>query len=289
MREVVSKLKPEGDILLTPAVKKAAWGSIVVEHHRQPPGECKLCIPQHTIRIALQESKIQRRVEGGRLLNNPVMNGDIAIFPSRIQQWISWQENAEFVLIFLEPSLVAQAASESNYPERVEIIGKCEEDRDPQLQYIGLALKAELETGGVASRLYVESLANLLTVHLLRQHSAFRQKVQDFTGGLAPGKLQSVLKYINENLEQDVALADLAEAVEMSPYHFARMFKQATGVAPHQYMIERRVEHAKRLLAKTELPIAEISYRLGFSSQSHFTAVFRKLTATTPKAYREAL
>ena len=290
----VVDLKTEDHILpsLLPvgyAFKKAVWDGIVIEYHRQPPNECKLCIPQHTIRIALKESKIQRRVEGGRLLNNPVTNGDIAVFPSQIQQWVRWQENAEFILLFLDPSLIARAASESNFADRVEIIGRSQEVRDPQILNIGLALRAELEEGGLGGRLYGESLANALAVNLLRRHSAFKQKVQDFTGGLAPRKLRRAIEYINDHLEHDVALSAIAQAVEMSPYHFARMFKQSTGLAPHQYLLERRIERAKELLANKDLPLAEIAYLLGFSSQSHFTAIFRKLTTTTPKVYREAL
>lgn len=289
-----SKLKMESQTLLpSPSVthffKKAVWDGIVVEHYRQPPGECKLCIPQHTIRIALKDCIIQRRVEGGRLLSNHVTNGDIAVFPSHIQQWIRWEENAEYILIFLDSSLVARAAAELNYAQGIEIIGKCEEVRDPQLEHIGLALKAELEEEGLAGSLYSESLANSLAVHLLRRHSAFRQKVKNFSSGLAPRQLRLALEYINEKLEYDVGLLEIAEAVEMSPYHFARLFKQSTGLAPHQYVIERRIERAKELLANKDLPIVEIAYSLGFASQSHFTATFRKLVAITPKAYRQSL
>jgi AraC family transcriptional regulator len=84
-------------------------------------------------------------------------------------------------------------------------------------------------------------------------------------------------------------LGELAATVGLSPYHFTRLFKQSIGHTPHQYVIACRIERAKHLLAHTELSIAEIAYRVGFASQSHFTTHFRKLIATTPKAYRGKL
>jgi len=77
--------------------------------------------------------------------------------------------------------------------------------------------------------------------------------------------------------------------VEMSPYHFARLFKQSTGFTPHQYLINSRIERAKMLLAEKKLSIAEICEYVGFRSPSHFIALFRKFTSMTPKAYRDQL
>jgi AraC-like DNA-binding protein len=83
--------------------------------------------------------------------------------------------------------------------------------------------------------------------------------------------------------------AELAVLVQMSPYYFASLFKQSTGLAPHQYITKCRIERAKQLLKKRELTIMEICQQVGFQSQSHFTRVFRKHTATTPKTYRQLL
>jgi AraC family transcriptional regulator len=84
-----------------------------------------------------------------------------------------------------------------------------------------------------------------------------------------------------------VSLAELAAEAGVSPFHFAREFKRATGLAPHQYLIEVRIERAKSLLAGNEMPLAQVSLSAGFSSQSHFTRLFRRHTGTTPKSYRE--
>ena len=87
----------------------------------------------------------------------------------------------------------------------------------------------------------------------------------------------------------EISLPAVAEAVGMSYFHFSRAFKQSMGVSPNNYLVERRVERAKKLLAETDTPVVETALRVGFASQSHFTTTFRRLVGTTPKAYRESL
>jgi AraC family transcriptional regulator len=108
------------------------------------------------------------------------------------------------------------------------------------------------------------------------------------TGGLSPSKLRRTTAYIQEHLEHDLPLVTLAAVGQTSPAHFARLFKHATGLAPHQYVITCRMEQAKRLLAETDMPLIEIGAQVGCADQSHFTALFRKHVALTPKAYRDS-
>ncbi len=105
-------------------------------------------------------------------------------------------------------------------------------------------------------------------------------------GGLPECRLRRVAQYIQENLHREVRLAELGGLVHMSPYHFARLFKRSTGVSPHRFLIQRRLEEAKALLAAQTLPVAEIARSVGFRTASHFTATFRRATGITPSAYR---
>jgi AraC family transcriptional regulator len=123
----------------------------------------------------------------------------------------------------------------------------------------------------------------------LRHYSAGKHAIKDYTGGLAKSKLKQTIEYIHDNLTEGFSLQAIANYIGMSQYHFARMFKQSTGMTPHQYLIESRLEEAKKLLANTDLTISEIAYRTGFASQSHLTSQFRKHLSTTPKAYRQML
>jgi AraC family transcriptional regulator len=105
-------------------------------------------------------------------------------------------------------------------------------------------------------------------------------------GGLAPHKLDKVLAYIDEKLAEPVGVRDLASQVHMSPFHFARRFKQAVGTPPHAYITHVRIERAKKLLAGTNLPLIDVATRVGYRTQAHFTGVFHRYAGTTPRAYR---
>ena len=107
------------------------------------------------------------------------------------------------------------------------------------------------------------------------------------TGGLAGYRLNRVVEFIHANLENDISLADLAAMADLSAFHFSRAFRKTTGKTPQQYVMQQRLERAKLLLARPELPIVEVSLRSGFKNQSHFTSWFRKYTNFTPKLWRD--
>ena len=106
--------------------------------------------------------------------------------------------------------------------------------------------------------------------------------------GLLPAKLRRATAYIEAHLEDTLPLSTLAAVVQLSPNHFASLFKSATGRTPQHYVLERRMARAKQLLAETDLPLSAIGSQVGYPDQSYFTALFRKRVAMTPKAYRDA-
>jgi AraC family transcriptional regulator len=241
-----------------------------------------------TLHLGRPVTSVRRRE--GRVYQGTKVHGDIEMVPSGCPgSWV-YESAEESIGIILAPELVQQVAGQTvrTSPERVEIRNNfC--TRDPLIEKIGLALFADLREDGVDGRLFAESAAHLLAVHLLRHYATHTYRVREYSGGLSRQKLRRVMELIHEHLEKDLKLAELAATVGVSPYHFARLFKQSTGQRPHRYVITCRIERAKHLLAHTELSIAEIAYRVGFASQSHFTTHFRKLIATTPKAYRGKL
>jgi transcriptional regulator GlxA family with amidase domain len=104
--------------------------------------------------------------------------------------------------------------------------------------------------------------------------------------GLAPHRLKRVLACIETRLAEPIQVCELADEVHMSPFHFTRMFKLATGHSPHKYITLQRIERAKELLATSELPIAAIAAAVGYQTQAHFTGVFSRHAGTTPKVFR---
>jgi transcriptional regulator GlxA family with amidase domain len=115
---------------------------------------------------------------------------------------------------------------------------------------------------------------------------ALRPRVR---GGLPPRAMRRVHEFIEEHLEENVSIQALANIAGLSMYHFARAFKQSEGVTPHEYLIQRRVQRTKDLLAETDLPLSEIALASGFSDQSHCARRFREHVGVTPSSYRWSL
>lgn len=267
---------------------KVSWNELLLLRWGGPQGEIVDYIsPRYQLTIPLTgmvETELQSATgRRERFVRTPEYS---CLLPAGQVTTIRWQKAAECVTLCLSPTLLARAASDSHLPEQIELVGT-EEMADPLVKQIGLALMAE-GSAETSNRLYAEQLGYTLAMHLLRHYTATPQP-RAFTGGLSGGRLRRVRDFINDRLAEDVTLAEMAEAAGLSPYHFARAFKRSTGRTPQQYVIERRIERAKQLLAKNQLPIIEISANAGFKNQSHFTTTFRRLTAMTPKAYREAV
>ena len=137
-----------------------------------------------------------------------------------------------------------------------------------------------------ATTLEMEGRALLLVDWLHRLHQAPRAAAASQIGGLSPGHLRRACDFIAENLAQDICLDDLAELTGLTVKHFARAFKQSTGLPPHQYLIAQRIEAAKRCLTDGKASLADIALACGFADQSHFTASFRKAVGVPPGTWR---
>ncbi|MBW4593993.1 MAG: AraC family transcriptional regulator [Brasilonema angustatum HA4187-MV1] len=267
----------------------AKWDHIRLDYHQQPAYETPEHSPQqHVISISLTKQPINvQRVLNGQVYDECIKYGDIVVIPASSYHKLSWEIEAEFLVLSLEKALFDRAGYDLIDMQFIDIIPHLA-DSDPLIQQIGLALQSELESDGMGCRVYIESLATTLSIHLLKNYSVSSPKVtRQHPEGLSRLKLRQAIEYINQNLEKDLGLAEMATAVGMSMYHFSRMFKQSTGFSPHQYVMNCRIERAKRLLSKTEQAIHQIYQQVGFQSQSHFTNVFRKFLGTTPLAYRK--
>jgi AraC family transcriptional regulator len=196
-----------------------------------------------------------------------------------------WRDTAEMLMAELNPVLVTDAAREIKAPPGLSFLYPVK-IKDTQLQYLLLSLRAELEEGCPAGRLFGESLATTLAVHLVCRYAVFPGKIVEYRGGLPVWRLRSVVDYIEAHLGEEVTLRQLAELAHMSKYYFGHLFKQSTGLSPHQFFLRQRIAKAKSLLVDDRLSLVEISHSVGFASQTHFTTVFRKLVGTTPLAYR---
>jgi AraC family transcriptional regulator len=190
--------------------------------------------------------------------------------------------------IYLEPGLVARVAAEAFGLDPVRLTVPPFDGLDlPHLRAAMLAVDAELTAGGAGGPLAAESLANILAVHLIRHVLAPPRPERGRDGALPRGRLRAVVEYIEEHLGGAPTLEQMAAVARLSPYHFARQFKRATGLPPHQYVILRRVERARQLLqAAADLSLAEVALHAGFSDQSVLCHHFKRLVGVTPRQFR---
>jgi AraC family transcriptional regulator len=190
--------------------------------------------------------------------------------------------------VHLEAGLVGRVAAESFGLDPARLALPPLDGLDlPPLRAAMLAVGTELASGGAGGPLAAESLANLLAVHLLRHAAAPRRLQRERDGALPRGRLRAVVEYVEEHLGAHPTLEQMAAVAGLSVYHFARQFRAATGLPPHQYVIARRVERAQQLLqAGTGLSLAEVAARAGFADQSQLTRHFKRLVGNTPGQFR---
>ncbi len=269
---------------------QSGWQGITLEHFRYPPFETpEYVYSDHKIAIHTHippHLHVKRRLDG-QVQYEQVLTEQVIVVPATVAHQVQWDQISEFLILTIKPEVIRQSAYEAIAPDQVDLIPRLPQ-ADPLIQQLGLALKAELELNGGGDRLYVESLINCLALHLLKKYSAVLPPVLP-AGRLPQPALRQVTDYINNHLEHDLKLADLAALVGMSACYFATQFKQATGISPHQFVVQRRLGRSQQLLKHTEAAIADIAIQCGFSSQSHLTRLFRKQFGTTPRAYRNAV
>src|SRR5262245_6319500 len=220
----------------------------------------------------------------------PPAAGSIIFVPAGIPFRARSSGHKESLNFSLEPGVVERVAAEAFELDPAKVsIPPSAGLRHPQLRAVRLAVRDELAVEGGGDRLAIESLVNLLAVHLLRHASAIRLPARRSESALPRTKLQAVIEYIEDHLDSELSLAQMARAVHMSAFHFARQFKAATGLPPHRYVVARRVERAQQFLRESDdLSLAEIATGVGFSDQSQLSTHFKRVVGVTPREFRRS-
>jgi len=232
--------------------------------------------------VARPPDELDLRYDGVKR-HSPTPTGSITLVPAGSPVWARSSGHKDELHIFLDAGLVARVAAEAFDLDLARLaVPPLDGLHLPHLRAAMGAVGAELTAGGVGGPLAAESLANLLAVHLIRHVLAPCQPSRTRDGALSPAKLRAIIEYVDEHLDASLTLEHMAAVARLSPYHFARQFRAATGLPPHQFVIARRVERAKRLLQAADLSLAEVAAHAGFSDQSQFSYPFQRLVGVTP-------
>jgi AraC family transcriptional regulator len=288
----VAHLYPEAVAASSDAL---AWQDIRVVHLRHCLNE--MVVPpsdNHCLVLNLSSPLHLHARLGKRHFAGKVLAGEVAIIPAGTA-W-SYQSQSSHprntLLLFLRPLFVRSIVQGFDFAhEELALIPEIG-FQSRHIRHISMSLLGELNEANVVGRLYADSLAIGLAMQLIRRYSSLKD-VQIGHGGMAPHRLRKAIALIDQHLAREdegrVALRSVAKEVGMSYFHFSRAFKRSMGMTPTNYIAERRIERAKKLMQETGLPIAEIALRSGFSSQSHFTTSFRRLAGVTPRSFRKGI
>ncbi len=237
-------------------------------------------------------TQVTRKIEGAARETALIGPRRICLTPG--EATTQWQHagHPEILQVYLRQSVYEAAVSEiygcdSSGAELVPGFAIL----DPLLEQLAIAITDALRDGhacdGYNDGLYIDTIAQMMAVHLARTHSSRSRPVRILPAKpLAGWKMRRVLEFIEDNLEGDLSLQAMGAEVDISPLYLARAFKAAVGQSPHQYVLARRIERAKELLRNTDLPVVDVALSSGFSSQSHLSHWFIRQVGVSPAVYR---
>lgn len=261
--------------------------ALTLEVHRLMPME----LPEHYIEghrliINLGGSVRFGWRTGGRTHETILPPGGLCLQSDGETNAPFWRDEMTVAAVAISPELIATILEDRARPAIDTFVERrCIPDT---LSYdYARALSSELATPG--EPLYAEALSIAFTLHLLTTHGQGAGKLLIPKGKLSSTQLKTVTEMVRAQLATNLSLTQLATAANVSPFHFARNFKNTTGLAPHQFVLRLRLERAKQLITVGDMPLTEIAHAVGFFDQAHFTNVFRRTFGLTPKAFSKAI
>ena len=281
-------LRPENELLAHS--QDVGWRSLHAAIFKEAPLHVTESALDHPFIIyhITHPCEVSRKIEGARREKGLLGPRNICVTPPEtITEW-EHHGHPEILQVYLRRSLYEAAVSElygcdASAAEIVPRFGII----DPLLEQLAIALADALRSGSVRDGLYIDTVAQMMAVHLARAHSVqSRQTSLPPTPTVPHQRMRQLIEFIEANLDQPLTLDAMAAQVGISPLYLARAFKAAIGQSPHQYVLARRIERAKELLRNTAIPIIDVALSVGFSSQSHLSHWMIRHTGVSPGVYR---
>jgi AraC family transcriptional regulator len=273
------------------------WAGIYVRRFRLPRVVDTFLVPataEPFISCVVNGSAhFQEREIGGAWLTHQLKRGDIFVTRSKTPYELRCQSPAGEELDTIAIHLAVDeylAALENAYPGKtteVEVIDFF--GRDEALAHFCFACAEMLAMRVPGESKRIAALVQLLAGYLVEKYTNVAVEKPDFRRGLPIRQIRRVEDYVREQLAEEISVEALATLVELSPFHFSRVFKQATGMSPLQFVTRERIARAQQLIRETSRSLIEVGLEVGYTSPSHFAQVFRRVAGVTPTAFRSAL
>lgn len=238
-------------------------------------------------------AEFREREVGEPWVTRYVRRGDLFVTRSKTPYEVSFRsavgQELEIVQVHVavEPFLAVLKAVHADKADEVEVVDFA--GRDEALAHLCYACAAMLSVRTPGSSRRVADLTQLFASFLAENYTKAASEKPNFQGGLPIRKLRRVEDYVSEHLAGEISVEALAEEVDLSPFHFCRVFKRTTGMSPLQFVTRQRMAHAQRLIRETSRSLIEIALEVGYVNPSHFAQVFRRVVGVTPTEFRHAL
>ena len=275
---------PQGTVLNSSV--NLGWRGITVELHLLPPSE----YPEHYVlghRLAIMRRGKPITYEwkkAGSWKSRQTHPGTFFQQSHGELNTPRWFKPFEIIAIAIEPSFVAQCFRDAIDCDIRFLERRAAYDRN--IANFATHFEAELTNSSYGGVLYGESLALAFSLLLLEQHSEFSPTLPK--GKLSSWQLREIIEYIHTYLDTELSLTELATQLNLSTFHFARLFKKSLGLSPHKYILQTRIERAKKLIVSQRLPLSNIALQAGFYDQTHFSKAFKKYVGISPKAFSKS-
>lgn len=243
---------------------------------------------QHHLLLNLRDTPM--RVENWRdelYRDFTYLPDEIVLTPAGIRSGWHWHERSRVIVITLDPDRLRRFSTS----ELGLVLTDCQlrdtaQAADADLCQTGAMLLDALRDRGTGAEVMYESLARIFLVKLLQRYGETRGEALTFSRGFTASHYKRVLDFVSDRFGDPITIEDMARVAGLSAAHFARLFKEVLGDSPYQFVMDYRVEQAKRMLHDPARPMVDVALACGFADQPHFSRTFKQLTGVTPKVFR---
>src|SRR3979490_1235723 len=208
--------------------------------------------------------------------------GEMSLVPRHLEKWVRNDDLHYLCIAISDRALTAASDGASGEVE----LRRTDNLVDARLGALVEAVNAERIAGFPSGSLFLDSVEQALAVALVNGYAVRHRSVQTHRGGVGSARLRRIKEFVDAKMEDELTLREMAQSVELSRAHFARMFRKSTGESPHQFVLRQRIEHAMTMLRSDDARVVDVAVACGFKTQQHFARVFRHVCGVSPTDYR---